>query len=461
MPPTPDGPLRVALIGCGERGRRAYGAYALAHPGRMQIIACADTDPEKRGRFAAEHAIGPDDAHVDWRALFENPRPAFEAVVVATPDREHVGPAIAALQHGRDVLLEKPIAPTMDGVMAVRKAARQSSGSVTVSHVLRYTPFFVTLRRLVDEGSIGQLVGIDHAENIGYWHFAHSYVRGNWRNEAIASPMLLAKACHDLDLLRWFAGAPCLRVHSAGGLFHFRAENVPSGAPARCLDGCPHAETCPFYAPRFYIERLAKTDGPPVSAISVDTSATGREQALREGPYGRCVYRCDNDVADHQVATLEFANGVTASLTVSAFTPDNTRTIKLMGTRGELRGRLDTGQIELRRFLPEPGAPASADWSHDAAGRSALAGDQVEQVSVMPIDDPFGASAASGSFEGHDGGDEALISAFAAHALARRSGDRRADVLTSLEESVESHVIAFAAERSRRDGRVVPIEIPG
>lgn len=458
--PAIEGPLRLALIGCGERGRRTYGAYALAHPERVRVVACAESDPAKRERFATEHGIGPDDAHLDWRALFENPRPAFEAVVVATPDREHVEPAVAALQYGRDVLLEKPIAPTIDGVMAVREAARRSSGSVTVSHVLRYTPFFSTLHQLVVEGSIGDLVGIDHAENIGYWHFAHSYVRGNWRNEATASPMLLAKACHDLDLLRWFAGAPCRRVHSTGGLRHFRSENVPSGAPARCLDGCPHAETCPFYAPRFYIERLALTDGPPVSAISDDTSATGRELALREGPYGRCVYRCDNDVADHQVATLQFANGVTASLTVSAFTPDNTRTIKLMGTRGELRGRLDTGAIELRRFLPEAGASAVADWSHDAVGRSALAGDQVEHVAVTAIDDPFGANDADGSFEGHDGGDVALISAFVAHAMARRRGEPRGDLLTSLEESVESHVIAFAAERSRREGRVIKVEIP-
>ncbi|MEO8509767.1 MAG: Gfo/Idh/MocA family oxidoreductase [Chloroflexota bacterium] len=457
MPPFPKGPLRVAVIGCGERGRRAYGAYALAYPKRIRVVACAESDPDKRDRFATEHGLEPDDVHVDWRSLFTSPRPSFEAIIVATPDREHVEPAVAALEHGRDVLLEKPIAPTLEGVLAVRDAARRSSGSVTVSHVLRYTPFFSTLHRLVDEGAVGNLIGIDHAENIGYWHFAHSYVRGNWRNEATASPMLLAKACHDLDLLRWFAGAPCVRVHSAGGLRHFRAENVPSGAPARCIDGCPHAETCPFYAPRFYIERLALTDGPPVSAISFDTSPAGRERALREGLYGRCVYRCDNDVADHQVATLEFANGVTASLTVSAFTPDNTRTIKLMGTRGELRGRLDTGEIELRRFLPAPGAPISEDWGRDAAGRAALAGDQVELVTATPIDDPLGADVASGSFVGHDGGDEGLISAFVAHALARRRGESRPAALTTLEEAAESHLMAFAAERSRREGTTVSL----
>lgn len=458
MPAVFEGPLRVAVIGCGERGRRAYGAYALAYPGRLRVVACAESDPEKRDRFALEHGLEADDAHADWRVLFANPRPAFEGVIIATPDREHVEPTVAALEHGRDVLLEKPIAPTLDGVLAVRDAARRSSGSVTVSHVLRYTPFFSTLHRLVGEGAIGDLVGIDHSENIGYWHFAHSYVRGNWRNEAMASPMLLAKACHDLDLLRWFAGARCLRVHSAGGLRHFRAENVPSGAPARCLDGCPHADTCPFYAPRFYIERLALTDGPPVSAISLDTSPEGRERALRDGPYGRCVYRCDNDVADHQVATLEFANGVTASLTVSAFTPDNTRTIKLMGTRGELRGRLDTGEIELRRFLPAPGTAPVADWGRDAEGRTALAGDLVEQVTAVPPDDPLGADDASGSFVGHDGGDGGLISAFVAHALARRSGETRGTALTSLAEATESHLIAFAAERSRREGRVIELQ---
>jgi predicted dehydrogenase len=343
-----------------------------------------------------------------------------DALIIATPDRVHVGPAIAGLELGYDILVEKPIAPTETELEQIGAAAARSPGSVTVAHVLRYAPFFAEVRRLLDEGRIGRLVAISHHENIGYWHFAHSYVRGNWRRADLATPMLLAKACHDLDLLRWFAGAACRSVSSVGGLSHFRVENAPVGAPARCTDGCPVADECPFFAPRFYIEQLAGTDGWPVSAITPDPSPEGRMHALREGPYGRCVYRSDNDVADHQSTLLEFANGVTATLTVSAFTADNTRTVKLMGTRGEIRGRLDTGEIELRTFQPRA----------------------VQQVGV-------------GELAGHAGGDAALMAEFCAGVGRRRDGAAAEPGLTSLEESLESHRMAFAAERARHDGAVV------
>jgi predicted dehydrogenase len=293
-------------------------------------------------------------------------------------------------------------------------------------------------------------VQIQHAENIGYWHFAHSYVRGNWRRVDDASAMLLAKACHDLDVLRWLAGAPCRSVASFGGLRHFRPENAPPGAPPRCTDGCPAAGECPFYAPRLYVERLAGHTGWPVSVVTPDPSPAARLAALREGPYGRCVYQCDNDAADHQAVIASFANGVVASLTVSGFTADNTRTLKLMGTRGELRGRLDTGEIEVRRFLPGP-HPVEGRWDRDRHGRAALAGDEVIEVRAGPERSDHGVD------NHHSGGDAGLIRAFFAHVRARRAGEADPGVRTSLEESIESHVMAFAAERSRREGRVVSL----
>jgi predicted dehydrogenase len=443
--------VTVAVLGAGHRGSDVYGEYCRVHPDQGQVVAVAEPDPERRSRFAALHAIPASHTFADWRELLGAGRRLSDAIVVATPDRLRVAPAVAALRAGYDVLLEKPIAARPEDVQQIRAAAAEAAGSVTVAHGLRYTPFFTAVKSLVDDGAIGDLVQIQHAENIGYWHFAHSYVRGNWRRVDDASTMLLAKACHDLDVLRWLAGAPCRSVASFGGLRHFRPENAPPGAPPRCTDGCPAADECPFYAPRLYVERLADHPDWPVSVVSPDPSPAARLAALREGPYGRCVYRCDNDAADHQAVIASFANGVVASLTVSGFTADNTRTLKLMGTRGELRGRLDTGEIEVRRFLPGKGISSSGRWDRDRYGRAAFPDDEVVDVRATPERDYHGVDSH------HEGGDAGLMRAFFAHVRARRAGGADPGVQTSLEESIESHEMAFAAERSRREGRVVTL----
>jgi predicted dehydrogenase len=456
---TNRGPVTVAVVGAGSRGREAYGRYCLEHPTEGQVVAVAEPDDARREIFADQHGLVPTQAYVDWRDLLHGRRIA-DAVIIATPDAMHVEPALAALDLGYHVLLEKPIGPRREDVLRLAAAAAEApAGSITVAHVLRYTPFFGLLKRLVDQGAIGRLMAIQHSENIGYWHFAHSFVRGNWRSEAVASPMILAKACHDLDLMRWLAGAPCSTVASVGRLSHFRPENVPPGAPARCTDGYPVADSCAFYAPRFYLELLEGVTGWPISTITNDPTPEGVMAALQEGPYGRCVYRCHNDVPDHQAVLLEFTNGVSATLNVSAFTADNTRTVKLMGTDGELRGRLDTGEIEFRRFSYRPEAGAGGeDWQHDAAGRAALRGGEVKRTRVAAIPRQADEEAPIG-YAGHGGGDEALTAAFLAAVRATPPG-RPISTLTSLAASVESHLIAFAAERSRRERRMVELAEP-
>ena len=346
--------------------------------------------------MAAEHGLSSHAVHPDWHTLLGDPSIA-DAVVIATPDRLHAAPAIAALEAGWDVVLEKPIAPTLDEVRAVGAAAARSRGSVTVAHVLRYTPFFAAVKRALDDGWIGDVVTIEHAERIGYWHFAHSFVRGNWRREDEASPMLLAKACHDLDLLRWLAGERCTAIASFGGLRHFRPDEAPPNAADRCIH-----EGAAARPPRSARStRCASTSNAPpaitawpVSVITDDPSPEGGSRALEHGPYGRCVYRCDNDVADHQVVALEFANGVRATLTVNGLTADNTRLIAITGTRGELRGRLDTGEIEVRRFLPA-GPVGAEPWDRDDAGRSMMRDDQRIVLSALPSTAPTGMAAAT------------------------------------------------------------------
>ena len=406
---------------------------------------------DRRDRFAADHRIDAAHAFDGWRALMDRDRLA-DAVVIATPDREHAAPAIAALELGYEVILEKPIAPTEAEVRAVASAAERSAersaGRITVAHVLRYTPFFTALKRSLDDGLIGDLVTITHAERIGYWHFAHSFVRGNWRREDQSSPMILAKACHDLDLVRWLAGDRCTSVASFGGLRHFRPQEAPEGALDRCWDGerrCPAAPDCPFDAVRLYVERSARATGWPVSVITDDPSPEGRLGALAAGPYGKCVYAGDNDVADHQVTALEFANGVRATLTVSGLTPDNTRSIVLGGTRGELAGRLDTGRIELRRFLPG-GSAVDGPWDRDEQGRQAMRDDEriVIETSAVTLD-------------GHGGGDSAMLDVVVDRLIGRRDGRETAGPSTDLADAIESHLMAFAAEESRHERRLVEL----
>lgn len=404
-------PLTVAVIGAGNRGADVY-ARALADlGGAARVVAVADPDPERRARLADRHGVLPDGRFDGWSALLAGDRLA-ELAIVATPDALHTGPAVEALRRGYHLLLEKPIAPDAAGVRAIARAAADAPGTVTVAHVLRHAAFFRTVRGLVADGRVGRPIGIDHVENVGHWHFAHSYVRGAWRREDRASPMILAKACHDLDVLRWLADAPCEEVFSRGERRWFRVENAPEQAPERCIDGCPVEERCPYSAPRIYLERFAEQCGWPRSVVAHDGGDEAVRAALASGPYGRCVYRCDNDVADHQVATLRFANGLTATLTVTAFSEENTRTLRIFGSHGELEGHLESGRIVLRDF---------------AAGRE----ERIE----------------AGAADGHAEADRALVRDL----VARLRGDAGAGA-TELAASIDSHLMAFAAERSRREG---------
>jgi len=285
-----------------------------------------------------------------------------------------------------------------------------------ICHVLRYTDYFSYIKRVLDEGRIGRLISIQHNENVAYWHQAHSFVRGNWRNSEESSPMILAKSCHDMDLLLWLAGADCVKVSSFGGLTHFKATIAPEGAPKRCLDGCPAKNSCPYYAPNIY---LTKETGWPTSVICDDMCLEARTKALKEGPYGRCVYYCDNNVVDHQVVILEFANEVTASFTMCAFTQQGGRTLKLMGTLGEIRGNMEKNEIEINYFLTGV----------------------KEVVNIKK------------STDGHGGGDFGIMRKFVELVQA----DNGVKGPTSADKSVQSHIMAFAAEKSRLEGRVVYI----
>jgi predicted dehydrogenase len=413
----PAKPVNAILVGAGNRGADVYGRFALGHPWLFRFTSVADPNDSRRTRFAADHSIPGDRCHADWNRLLDAAEPG-DLVFICTPDRLHHQQALAFMDKGCSIVLEKPAAVTVGECSTLGHAAAAGKRRVVVCHVLRYTPFFSTLKEMLDEGRIGRVVSINLQENIGYYHFAHSYVRGNWRNSGQACPAILAKSCHDLDMLYWLAGSRAESVASIGELCWFKPGNAPEGAPARCLDGCPARSSCSWYAPDLY---LTDDAGWPASTISDDPSLVARMAALETGPYGRCVYRCDNDVVDHQHVLVRFGNGVSASFVQSAFTADISRVIQVMGTEGEITGNLKQGWLELRSFLT-----GNRDRIRlDAPGT------------------------------GHNGGDDALMNDIAAlfGASPGEAGSR-----SRLEESLEGHWMAFAAETARTERSIVRMD---
>lgn len=448
-------PVTLSVVGAGHRGADAYGDFCLRYPDRARVVAVAEPDPFRREAFSRAHAIPPERQFESWEAMLARDR-LSDGLLVTTPDAVRAGPVVAAARNGYDLLLEKPIAPSEEQLAQIMTALEGADVMVGVAHVLRYTSFFRTIRQLLDDGVIGRLIHLEQTEDVGYWHFAHSYVRGSWRRTAESSPMLLAKACHDLDILAWLVGRPALEVFSAGGLTHFTPGHAPPGAPDRCTDGCPAADTCPFFAPRLYLDRLRDQDIWPATAATREPGTAARLEALRTGPYGRCVYRCDNDAVDRQLVTITFDGGTMATLRVGAFTASNTRTVRLLGSHGEISGRLDTGELEVRRFLPRPGREVRrhVPWDRDDLGRSGLPDDERWTIDAGPVREPTGAEPGRHESDGHAGGDDGLMREFVGNLRLRARGVRTG-MPTEIVDAEHSHRIAFAAERSRLSGRSV------
>ena len=407
-------PVTAVVLGAGSRGS-TYAAFAKDHPDQLQIVAVAEPRADRRNILADSLGIPEANRFASWQELLARPRMA-DCAFICTLDDDHTAPAIMAMELGYHLLLEKPMSNTEEECRAIVDTADRTGRALAVCHVLRYTPFYMTLKALIDQGEIGEVTTINQIENVGYWHQAHSFVRGNWRTVRETSPMLLQKSCHDMDIILWLMGRDCKRVQSFGSLRHFTPDNAPAGAPERCLDGCPHAETCPYYAPALYMDM--RRTGWPVDVITTDLSEAGRRKALQEGPYGRCVYHCDNDVVDRQVVNLEFEGGAVATFTMTAFSADFSRQLKIFGTRGQITADMGTGEILLHRF-----------------------GEERRRIPLLEGPER----------SGHGGGDYGILHDFLQ--VLRSGGESR----TSARVSLQSHLICFAAERSRKEQIVVPL----
>ncbi len=416
--------IKVAILGLGWRGKDTYAPIAKEYPDKMEIAAVADLDKERVNDVAEEYNVPKENCFYSAEEFLEQDKTA-DAVFICTQDKQHVKHAIPALRKGYDILMEKPISPILEECKEVLRVANECKRKVVVCHVLRYTSYYTKIKELIDSGVIGELVSIQGSENVGYWHQAHSFVRGNWRNSAETSPMFVQKCCHDMDLIVWLTGQKCKRLSSFGNTFHFKKENAPEGSAMRCMDGCAVKDTCPYNAEQIYIyhERVGVANGNthmPNNALALHPTVETITEALKTGPYGRCVYQCDNDVVDHQVVNMEMENGVTVSFSMCAFHNKGGRTTTYMGTKGEIFADMSNGILDIQLFGQER----------------------------KPVEYP--------QEKGYSAGDKKLVLDF----LDMLIHDKEpSGAITTLEQSMESHFITIGAEMSRvDDGRCIQLD---
>lgn len=407
--------MKLALIGAGQRGT----IYASSASPRAAIVAVVEPDEGRRESVADRFGIAPERRFASVGEFYRQGK-ICDAVIIASMDRDHYAQTIEALEMGYDILLEKPISPSPEECVKIQQKANEKGRKVTVCHVLRYTNFFSEIKSIIDSGELGKVVTIQHNENIGNFHMAHSFVRGNWRRSDLSSPLIMQKSCHDMDLLAWLADSDAKRISSYGDLTFFKEENAPPDSSDRCLT-CRAAKDCRFDARKMY---LPIAGGWPATVLAQDQSEEGLLKALETGPYGKCVFRNDNDVCDNQVSIIEFENGVKVTFHLSAFTNKMHRTIKVMCEHGEIRGDDSQNLIEVTKFA-----------SNMAEGS--------QQRIIRP-------ASVSG---GHHGGDTGLMNDFL-NELERSGSDSR----SSIDKSVESHLMAFAAEKARVTGTVVDMD---
>lgn len=407
-------PVTVVLIGMGHRGS-IYADYAIRFPKEMKIVAVADTNAERRKRAARAHGIPDENCFADWKAVFERDKLA-DAVIIATPDFLHTQPCLAALDKGYDVLLEKPIAPTEEECRLILEKAKETRRIIGVCHVLRYSPYFRELKEVIDAGLIGDIISIHHMEPIEHIHMSHSYVRGKWKNSKSTAPIILAKSSHDTDIIRWLVGSSVHDVHCFGNLRWFTNANAPEGSTERCTDGCKVEHTCPYSAIQIYYrdrKRLYVFDMPEEKS---EWNEYILEQ-LRTTDYGRCVYRMDNDQPDHLTVNMLFENGVTAGFSMEAHVSYEGRRTRIMGSKGDITGDMET--FVMTTFKPR------------------------KQTSWTLKTDP------------HGGGDHRLVRDWL-QAIYQQDVSL---LSSSIDVSVESHLVAFGAERSRLHRTIEDIKV--
>lgn len=409
-----DKPITAITLGAGARGN-VYGNYAVSYPKNLDIVGVAEPIKIRNERYTKKHNIPETNRFDTWERVFERPKFA-DAIIITTPDNLHYAPCMKALQMGYDILLEKPISPSEKECRDILKLAKKTGRIVAVCHVLRYAPYFIKLREIIQSGILGKVVSIQHFEPIEHIHMSHSYVRGNWHNSKQTTPIILAKSCHDLDILRWMLGKPSKSIQAFGDLSWFKKENAPEGSTARCTDGCKVENSCPYSALNIYHRKRSWTyvfDLPEKKEEHGDFILN----QLKTTNYGRCVYRMENDQPDHYTTNILFEDNITASFSMEAFTSYSGRRTRVMGTLGDVVG--DMTSMTHTDFL----TGKKTEWKQES--------------------------------DGHGGGDWRLVNDWLT-AISKKD----VSLLTStIDQSIESHIMGFMAEKSRKTNKVMSVKM--
>lgn len=407
-------PVTAIVCGAGNRGN-VYGGYSVAFPDKLDIVGVAEPITIRNDRYASKHAIKKENCFKTWEDVFARPKFA-DAIIITTPDNLHYGPCMKALEMGYDVLLEKPISPSEKECRDILALAKKTNRIVAVCHVLRYAPYFVKLREFMQSGAIGEVISVQHFEPIEHVHMSHSFVRGNWHNSIQTTPIILAKSCHDLDILRWLVGKSAKSIHAFGDLKWFTKANAPAGSTARCTDGCKVESECPYSALEIYYRKRQRNyvfDLPDDKAKQAEYVL----EQLKTTNYGRCVYRMENDQPDHYITNILFDGNVTASFSMEAFTSYEGRRTRVMGSHGDIVG--DMTSFTVTTFK----SGKKEEWKEAS--------------------------------DSHGGGDWRL-----AENWVQAVAQRNSSLLTStIDQSIESHIMGFMAEESRKTKKVMDIKM--
>ncbi len=401
--------VTFAIMGLGNRGG-VYARSIVQFAEQAEVTAIADPRQSCLDTANSYLKLSEDRIFHSAEDLLAQPKLA-DVMVIATQDAQHRDHAIGAMEKGYDLILEKPISTNPAEVKEIEKTALRLGRRIVVAHELRFTTFYRKIKELLDSGAVGRVLHLNAAEHVNCLHMAHAYVRGHWHRTDDSCPVILAKCSHDMDLILWLTGKHCLSVSSIGSLDYFTRENMPTGAPERCADGCP-VEDCPYHSLRFYMPRVPNW---PTNNMHPSPTEENIRRIIDTTDYGKCVFQMDNDVADHQQVQMLLEDHITASFSMDSFNSRGSRTIRIGGTAGELWGDLNDKKIYLQKHGKE--------------------------VQVLDLTNEVGSG-------GHQGGDTSLVEA----AIEYFAGNENIPSLTTIDRSAEGHYVAFAAEESRLRG---------